>query len=90
MVDEVDYEEMAIKTKPTPKNGWAMIRRRLDKDQYKIVTSIYKKGKKKTEVAKEMGMSPQSLNARLKTIDKRLKTIPQAKLYKSFGIEMEG
>ena len=90
VVDEVDYEEMAITTKPTPKNGWAMIRRRLDKDQYKIVTSIYKKGKKKTEVAKEMGMSPQSLNARLKTIDKRLKTIPQAKLYKSFGIEMEG
>lgn len=89
VVDEVDYEEMAIKTKPTPKNGWAMVRRRLDKDQYKIITGIYKKDKKKTEIAKEMGLSPQSVNARLKTIERRLRTIPKAKLYNSFGVEME-
>lgn len=90
VVDEVDYEEMAIKTKPTPKNGWAMVRRRLDKEQYKIITNVYKKDKKKSEVAKEMGMSPQSMNARLRTIEKRLRTIPKEKLYNSFGIDMEG
>ena len=78
------------KTKPTPKNGWAMVRRRLDKEQYKIITNVYKKDKKKSEVAKEMGMSPQSMNARLRTIEKRLRTIPKEKLYNSFGIDMEG
>lgn len=88
--DDKDYEAIALTSKPTPKKGWALVKRNLTKDQRKILTELYIKEKTVKEMAISRGVTQQTMHSRLRTINKRLREkVGKERLYKGFGIEMD-
>ena len=90
IVDEKDYEELAINGEPDPDNGWRLIKSSLNDIQVDIVERYYIHKESPTKIGESYGITPQALHARLKTINKQLsKKYTKEQLYFAFGLPME-
>ena len=90
VVDEKDYEELAINGEPNPDNGWRLIKSSLNDIQVDLVERYYIHKESPTKIGESYGITPQALHARLKTINKQLsKKYTKEQLYFAFGIPME-
>lgn len=90
VVDEKDYEELAINGEPNPDNGWRLIKSSLNDIQVDLVERYYIHKESPTKIGESYGISPQALHARLKTINKQLsKKYTKEQLYFAFGLPME-
>lgn len=90
VVDEKDYEELAINGEPNPDNGWRLIKSSLNDIQVDLVERYYIHKESPTKISESYGITPQALHARLKTINKQLsKKYTKEQLYFAFGMPME-
>lgn len=90
IVDEKDYEELAINGEPDPDNGWRLIKSSLNDIQVDLVERYYIHKESPTKIGESYGITPQALHARLKTINKQLsKKYTKEQLYFAFGLPME-
>lgn len=90
IVDEKDYEELAINGEPNPDNGWRLIKSSLNDIQVDLVERYYIHKESPTKISESYGITPQALHARLKTINKQLsKKYTKEQLYFAFGLPME-
>lgn len=90
IVDEKDYEELAINGEPNPDNGWRLIKSSLNDIQVDLVERYYIHKESPTKIGESYGITPQALHARLKTINKQLsKKYTKEQLYFAFGLPME-
>jgi RNA polymerase sigma factor (sigma-70 family) len=90
IVDEKDYEELAINGEPNPDNGWRLIKSSLNDIQVDLVERYYIHKESPTKISESYGITPQALHARLKTINKQLsKKYSKEQLYFAFGLPME-
>lgn len=90
VVDEKDYEELAINGEPNPDNGWRLIKSSLSDIQVDLVERYYIHKESPTKIGESYGITPQALHARLKTINKQLsKKYTKEQLYFAFGLPME-
>ena len=90
VVDEKDYEELAINGEPNPDNGWRLIKSSLNDIQVDLVERYYIHKESPTKIGESYGITPQALHARLKTINKQLsKKYTKEQLYFAFGLPME-
>ena len=90
VVDEKDYEELAINGEPNPDNGWRLIKSSLNDIQVDLVERYYMHKESPTKIGESYGITPQALHARLKTINKQLsKKYTKEQLYFAFGLPME-
>lgn len=90
IVDEKDYEELAINGEPNPDNGWRLIKSSLNDIQVDLVERYYIHKESPTKIGESYGITPQALHARLKTINKHLsKKYTKEQLYFAFGLPME-
>ena len=90
VVDEKDYEELAINGEPNPDNGWRLIKSSLNDIQVDLVERYYIHKESPTKIGASYGITPQALHARLKTINKQLsKKYTKEQLYFAFGLPME-
>ena len=90
VVDEKDYEELAINGEPNPDNGWRLIKSSLNDIQVDLVERYYIHKESPTKISESYGITPQALHARLKTINKQLsKKYTKEQLYFAFGLPME-
>lgn len=90
VVDEKDYEELAINGEPNPDNGWRLIKSSLNDIQVDLVERYYIHKESPTKIGESYGITPQALHARLKTINKQLsKKYSKEQLYFAFGLPME-
>ena len=90
IVDEKDYEELAINGEPNPDNGWRLIKSSLNDIQFDLVERYYIHKESPTKIGEGYGITPQALHARLKTINKQLsKKYTKEQLYFAFGLPME-
>ena len=90
VVDEKDYEELAINGEPNPDNGWRLIKSSLNDIQFDLVERYYIHKESPTKIGEGYGITPQALHARLKTINKQLsKKYTKEQLYFAFGLPME-
>lgn len=90
IVDEKDYEELAINGEPNPDNGWRLIKSSLNDIQVDLVERYYIHKESPTKIGESYDITPQALHARLKTINKQLsKKYTKEQLYFAFGLPME-
>ena len=90
VVDEKDYEELAINGEPNPDNGWRLIKSSLNDIQVDLVERYYIHKESPTKIGESYGITPQALHARLKAINKQLsKKYTKEQLYFAFGLPME-
>lgn len=90
IVDEKDYEELAINGEPNPDNGWRLIKSSLNDIQVDLVERYYIHKESPTKIGESYGITPQALHARLKAINKQLsKKYTKEQLYFAFGLPME-
>ena len=90
VVDEKDYQELAINGEPNPDNGWRLIKSSLNDIQVDLVERYYIHKESPTKIGESYGITPQALHARLKTINKQLsKKYTKEQLYFAFGLPME-
>nr|DAJ60264.1 MAG TPA: DNA directed RNA polymerase subunit [Caudoviricetes sp.] len=90
VVDEKDYEELAINGEPDPDNGWRLIKSSLSDIQVDLVERYYIHKESPTKIGESYGITPQALHARLKAINKQLsKKYTKEQLYFAFGLPME-
>lgn len=90
VVDEKDYEELAINGEPNPDNGWRLIKSSLNDIQVDLVERYYIHKESPTKIGESYGITPQALHARLKAINKQLsKRYTKEQLYFAFGLPME-
>ena len=90
IVDEKDYEELAINGEPNPDNGWRLIKSSLNDIQVDLVERYYIHKESPTKIGESYGITPQALHARLKNINKQLsKKYTKEQLYFAFGLPME-
>ena len=90
VIDEKDYEELAINGEPNPDNGWRLIKSSLNDIQVDLVERYYIHKESPTKIGESYGITPQALHARLKTINKQLsKKYTKEQLYFAFGLPME-
>ena len=90
VIDEKDYEELAINGEPNPDNGWRVIKSSLNDIQVDLVERYYIHKESPTKIGESYGITPQALHARLKTINKQLsKKYTKEQLYFAFGLPME-
>ena len=90
IVDEKDYEKLAINGEPNPDNGWRLIKSSLNDIQVDLVERYYIHKESPTKISESYGITPQALHARLKTINKQLsKKYTKEQLYFAFGLPME-
>lgn len=90
VVDEKDYEELAINGEPDPDNGWRLIKSSLNDIQFDLVERYYIHKESPTKIGESYGITPQALHARLKAINKQLsKKYTKEQLYFAFGLPME-
>ena len=72
VVDEKDYEELAINGEPNPDNGWRLIKSSLNDIQVDLVERYYIHKESPTKIGESYGITPQALHARSNTINKQL------------------
>lgn len=90
IVDEKDYEKLAINGEPNPDNGWRLIKSSLNDIQVDLVERYYIHKESPTKIGESYGITPQALHARLKAINKQLsKKYTKEQLYFAFGLPME-